>query len=219
MFLARRARKDNKVATRSKSSKRWLREHFSDAAVRAAHEHGYRSRAVFKLRELDERYHLLRMGMRVLDLGAAPGGWSQYAAEKVTPGGLVVASDILDFEPLAGVQSVRGDFTDAEVAERIERLFGPQGADLVMSDMAPNLSGQRAVDQPRAMLLAELALATAETLLCESGCFVCKLFQGEGSDAFTAQLRHKFARVAVRKPGASRPRSREVYALAWNPKL
>ena len=174
---------------------------------------------MFKLRELDERYQLLTAGMRVLDLGAAPGGWSQYAAERVLPGGLVVASDILVFEPVEGVQSVIGDFTEAEVAERIGRLFAPGGADLVMSDMAPNMSGQRAVDQPRAMFLAELALDLAETLLGESGCFLSKLFQGEGSDAFIAQLRSKFARVAVRKPNASRPRSREIYALAWNPKL
>ncbi len=207
------------MATRSKSSKRWLREHFSDAAVRAAQQHGYRSRAVFKLRELDERYQLLTPGMRVLDLGAAPGGWSQYAAERVAPGGIVVASDILAFEPLAGVQIVIGDFTDTEVADRIRQLFAPGGADLVMSDMAPNISGQRAVDQPRAMLLAELALDMAESLLGESGCFLSKLFQGEGSDAFVAQLRTKFRRVVVRKPSASRPRSREIYALAWNPKL
>ncbi|MDH3451373.1 MAG: RlmE family RNA methyltransferase [Gammaproteobacteria bacterium] len=207
------------MATRSKSSKRWLREHFSDASVRAAQEQGYRSRAVFKLRELDERYQLFNAGMRVLDLGAAPGGWSQYAAERVLPAGLVVASDMLAFEPLEGVHSVIGDFTDAQVAEGIKRLFAPLGADLVMSDMAPNMSGQRAVDQPRAMHLAELALEMAESLLCESGCFVSKYFQGEGSDVFIAQLRGKFARVTVRKPSASRPRSREIYALAWNPKL
>jgi 23S rRNA (uridine2552-2'-O)-methyltransferase len=207
------------VSTRSKSSKRWLREHFSDASVREAQALGYRSRAVVKLRELDERYHLFQPGMRVLDLGAAPGSWSQYAAERVLPAGCVVASDVLEFAPLDGVQRVIGDFTEAPVAERIQALFEPQGADLVMSDMAPNMSGQRAVDQPRAMYLAELALEMAETLLCESGCFVSKLFQGEGSDAYIERLRALFARVAVRKPPASRPRSREIYALAWNPKL
>lgn len=207
------------MAGRSKSSKRWLREHFSDVSVRDAREQGYRSRAVFKLRELDERYHLLTPGMRVLDLGAAPGGWSQYAAERVLPGGLVVASDMLAFEPLAGVQSVVGDFTDALVAERVHALFAPHGADLVMSDMAPNMSGQRIVDQPRAMHLAELALESAQALLGRSGCFVSKVFQGEGSDAFVARLRREFDRVVVRKPDASRPRSREVYVLACNPKL
>jgi 23S rRNA (uridine2552-2'-O)-methyltransferase len=207
------------VPTRSKSSKRWLREHFSDASVREAQALGYRSRAVVKLRELDERYHLLQPGMRVLDLGAAPGSWSQYAAERVLPAGCVVASDVLEFAPLDGVHRVIGDFTEAPVAERIQALFEPRGADLVMSDMAPNMSGQRAVDQPRAMYLAELALEMAETLLCESGFFVSKLFQGEGSDAYIERLRASFARVAVRKPHASRPRSREIYALAWNPKL
>jgi len=207
------------VATRSKSSKRWLREHFNDASVREAQTLGYRSRAVFKLRELDERYQLLKSGMRVLDLGAAPGSWSQYAAERVLPAGRVVASDVLEFEPLDGVQSVIGDFTDAQVAGRIHALFGARGADLVMSDMAPNMSGQRAVDQPRAMYLTELALEMAETLLCESGCFVSKLFQGEGSELYIARMRRSFARVAVRKPPTSRSRSREIYALAWNPKL
>lgn len=207
------------MATRSKSSRRWLREHFSDASVREAHAQGYRSRAVVKLRELDTRYGLLKPGMRVLDLGAAPGGWSQYAAERVLPGGRVVASDVLAFEPLSGVEQVIGDFTDAEVAERIQALLGPGGADLVMSDMAPNLSGQRSIDQPRAMYLAELALDMAQHVLSGSGCLVCKLFQGEGSEVFVEQLRGRFARTVVSKPPASRARSRETYALAWNPKL
>ncbi|MDH3713354.1 MAG: RlmE family RNA methyltransferase [Gammaproteobacteria bacterium] len=207
------------MAVRSKSSKRWLREHFSDASVREAQALGYRSRAVVKLRELDERYRLFKSGMRVLDLGAAPGSWSQYAAERVLPAGRVVASDLLEFAPLDGVQRVIGDFTEAPVAERIKALVGSRGADLVMSDMAPNMSGQRGVDQPRAMYLAELALEMAEMVLCESGCFVSKLFQGEGSDVFIERMRASFLRVAVRKPPASRPRSREIYALAWNLKL
>lgn len=207
------------MAGRSKQSKRWLREHSTDAHVREARALGYRSRAVFKLRELDERYHLFKRGMQVLDLGAAPGGWSQYAAERVLPGGRVVACDLADIAPLEGVHTVIADFTDAQAAERIELMFRPQGADLVMSDMAPNMSGQRAVDQPRALHLAELALASAHSLLNESGCFVTKLFQGSGSDAFVRCLKGSFERVVVRKPAASRPRSREVYALAWNPKL
>jgi 23S rRNA (uridine2552-2'-O)-methyltransferase len=207
------------VPGRSKSSKRWLREHFNDASVREAQALGYRSRAVIKLRELDERYHLFTAGMRVLDLGAAPGSWSQYAAERVLPAGRVVASDVLEFAPLQGVERVIGDFTEAPVAERIQTLFGPRGVDLVMSDMAPNMSGHRAVDQPRAIYLAELALEMAETLLCETGCFVSKLFQGEGSDVFIERMRTSFVRVVVRKPPASRARSRELYALAWNPKL
>ncbi len=207
------------MTARSKSSKRWLREHFSDVHVRGAQAHGYRSRAVFKLQELHERYDLLRPGMHVLDLGAAPGGWSQFAAERVLPSGSVVACDILEFVAVPGVQTVIGDFNEVQVARRIHALFAGHGADLVMSDMAPNMTGQRSVDQPRAMFLAELALETAQALLNDSGCFVTKLFQGEGHDAFVAQLRANFMRVAVRKPTASRPRSREVYALAWNPKL
>ena len=207
------------MAHRSKSSKRWLREHFADAHVRGAHAQGYRSRAVFKLQELDERYDLFRPGMRVLDLGAAPGGWSEYAAERVLPGGSVVACDLPMFDAPQGVHAVIGDFTEAEVAEHIEALVGERGADLVMSDMAPNMSGQRVIDQPRAMHLAELALDAALRLLDDSGCFITKLFQGAGSDAFVARLKERFNRVAVRKPRASRGRSREMYALAWNPKL
>ncbi len=207
------------MARRSKSSKRWLQEHFADPHVRQAQTLGYRSRAVFKLRALDERYALLRPGMTVLDLGAAPGGWSEYAAERVGAQGRVVASDILAFAPIDGVEQVIGDFTEAAVAQRITAALGAAGADLVICDMAPNMSGLRAVDQPRAMYLAELALELAGQVLAGQGCFVCKVFQGAGFDAFANELRARFGRVAIRKPPASRDRSREVYALAWNPKL
>ena len=207
------------MARRSRSSKRWLQEHFADPHVRQAHTDGYLSRAVFKLKELDERYQLFRPGMRVLDLGAAPGGWSQYAAERIAPDGLVVACDLLPVAELPNVTTVVGDFREEVVADAVREALGRAPADLVMSDMAPNISGQRQVDQPRAMYLAELALAMAQETLHEEGCFVTKLFQGEGSDAFVAELRSGFARAAVRKPAASRDRSREVYALAWNPKL
>ncbi len=207
------------MARRSKSSKRWLQEHFADPHVRQAQTLGYRSRAVFKLRALDERYALLRPGMTVLDLGAAPGGWSEYAAERVGAQGRVVASDILAFAPIDGVEQVIGDFTEAAVAQRITAALGAAGADLVICDMAPNMSGLRAVDQPRAMYLAELALELAGQVLEGQGCFVCKVFQGAGFDAFANELRARFGRVAIRKPPASRDRSREVYALAWNPKL
>lgn len=207
------------MARRSRNSKRWLREHFSDRHVQQAHAHGYRSRAAFKLQALDERYALLRPGLVVLDLGAAPGGWSQYAATRVAPGGRVVASDMLAMAPLPGVEFVAGDFTETAVAERIRGCLGETGADLVISDMAPNMSGHKAVDQPRAMHLAELALEMAHEVLRPTGCFVTKLFQGAGSDAYLARLRREFSRAAIRKPDASRARSREVYALAWNPKL
>jgi len=207
------------VPKRSKSSNRWLREHFEDPHVRAAQAAGYRSRAVFKLQALDRRYGLLRPGLVVLDLGAAPGAWSQYAARRVAPGGRVLASDILAFEPIAGVQAVIGDFTEAAVAERIRAQFAARPADLVISDLAPNISGQRAVDQPRAMYLAELALDMAGDVLGEPGCFVTKLFQGAGFEAYVQRLRAGFTRVVVRKPDASRARSSETYALAWGRKL
>ncbi len=200
--------------SRSKSSRRWLDEHHRDPYVRAAQQAGYRSRAVFKLRELDERHGLLRPGMTVLDLGAAPGGWSQYAAERLAGRGRIVASDILPMEPLPGVEFVRGDFREQAVFEALLAALDGQPVDLVFSDMAPNMSGMGAVDQPRAMYLAELALELATRVLAPRGTFLVKLFQGEGFDAFVRDLRQRFQNVGVRKPKASRPRSREVYALA-----
>jgi 23S rRNA (uridine2552-2'-O)-methyltransferase len=202
------------MAKRSKSSQRWLREHFDDPFVARAQQEGYRSRAVYKLTEIDRRDQLLRPGLRVVDLGAAPGGWSQYAAERVGPSGRVVASDILAMEPIPGVEIVTGDFHEESVLSAILEQLGGEMADLVLSDIAPNLSGTDAIDQPRAMHLCELALDLAVRVLKPNGVFLVKLFQGQGSDEFMRELRRRFARVVVRKPEASRPRSREVYVLA-----
>ena len=199
---------------RSKSSGRWLREHVEDVHVRRAQADGYRSRAVYKLREIDEKDALLRRGMAVLELGSAPGGWTQYVAERVGPTGRVVASDILPMDAVGDVTFVQGDFTERSVAEEIERALGVDGCDLVISDMAPNLSGVPSSDQARAMALAELALDTALRVLNPDGAFVTKVFQGEGFDAFGKALRAGFSSVKVRKPEASRARSREVYLVA-----
>lgn len=202
--------------TRSKSSKRWLREHFDDPYVRRAQEEGYRSRAAFKLLEIQKKDRLLRPGMTVLDLGAAPGGWSQVAARIVGPRGRVIATDLLGVEAIPGVEFIQGDFREDEVLQRILASLGDSRADLVISDMAPNLSGMGAVDQPRAMYLAELALDLARETLRPGGDLLVKLFQGEGFDAFMSALRSHFGRVQIRKPKASRPRSRELYVLARN---
>ncbi len=198
----------------SKSSKRWLREHFSDAYVRSSRERGYRSRASYKLLELNAKDRLLRPGMRVVDLGAAPGGWSQVASELVGHRGRVLASDILPMEPLAGVEFIRGDFTEAAVLEQLLAAVDKDGADLVISDMAPNITGIVETDQPRAMYLAELALDMANQVLKPKGDFIAKVFQGEGFDQFLRECRRNFAKVAIRKPSASRARSREVYVVA-----
>jgi len=203
---------------RSKSSGRWLKEHFSDPYVQQARKQGYRSRAALKLAALDERDRLLRPGMTVVDLGAAPGGWSQVAAERVGRGGRVIALDILDMERVEGVTFIRADFREDEALEALERALDGRGVDLVLSDMAPNISGQDAVDQPRAMYLAELALDFARRWLNPEGTLVVKLFQGEGFDEFLAEIRAGFRRVVMRKPPASRGRSREMYALASGPK-
>ncbi len=207
------------VKSRSKSSKRWLAEHFDDPFVKQAQREGWRSRAVFKLLELDERYGLLRPGHCVVDLGAAPGGWSQLARRRVGPDGRVLALDLLEIEDISGVETVVGDFTDDEPLARLEALLGSRPVDLVLSDMAPNMSGMSAVDQPRAMYLAELALAFAKQWLKPGGDLVVKAFQGEGFDAFVRGCRDAFQTVAIRKPAASRPRSREVYVLGRGRKL
>lgn len=199
---------------RSKSSQRWLKEHFDDPFVSRAQQEGYRSRAVYKLAEIDRRDRLLRPGMRVVDLGAAPGGWSQYAAERVGPSGRVVGSDILAIEPIPGVEIVTGDFRDEAVLHLILERLGGEHADLVLSDIAPNLSGTDAVDQPRAIHLCELALDLAVRVLKPNGAFLVKVFQGQGSDEFLRELKRCFAQVLIRKPDASRLRSREVYVLA-----
>lgn len=200
--------------SRSKSSARWLREHVQDAHVKQAHSDGYRSRAVYKLREIDEKDGLLAKGAAVLELGSAPGGWTQYVAERIGSKGRIVASDILPMDAVADVEFIQGDFTEASVASRIEESLGPAGADLVISDMAPNLSGVASSDQARVMALAELALDTAVRVLNPEGAFVVKVFQGAGFEEFVTALRKTFRNVKVRKPDASRSRSREVYLVA-----
>ncbi len=212
------------MATRSKSSQRWLKEHFSDPFVKKAQAEGMRSRAAYKLEELAERDRLLRPGMVVVDLGAAPGGWSQWVRQELDrmeqalpPGarrGRVIASDILEMPALAGVEFLHGDFRDDAVLSQLLALLGGDAVDLVLSDMAPNKSGVEAVDQSRAMHLAELAMEFADGQLRTGGTFLIKLFQGAGSDDYLRELRRRYARVAIRKPAASRRRSPEVYALA-----
>ncbi|MDD3447431.1 MAG: 23S rRNA (uridine(2552)-2'-O)-methyltransferase RlmE [Gammaproteobacteria bacterium] len=201
---------------RSKSSNRWLQEHFNDAYVKRAQQEGYRSRAVFKLLEIQERDKLLRPGMTVVDLGAAPGGWSEAAVRLVGDRGRVVALDILPMDAIAGVEFIQGDFREDEVLDRLIGCVGNRPVDLVMSDMAPNISGTKAVDQPRAMYLAELALDLARRVLAPGGDFLVKVFQGEDFDAYLREVRGSFGKVMIRKPKASRPRSREVYLLARN---
>ncbi len=204
---------------RSKSSKRWLREHFADEFVRRAQKAGYRSRSVYKLEEIQRKYRLFRPGMIVVDLGAAPGGWSQYAAGMMGGQGAIFALDLLPMEPLQGVEFMQGDFGDDEVVERFMHWLEGRSIDLVMSDMAPNISGMKAVDQPRAMYLVELAAAFANRVLAPDGTFLVKVFQGEGFEAVLRQMRAAFGRVSTYKPKASRDRSREFYVLARNPKV
>ncbi|GAB2508018.1 23S rRNA (uridine(2552)-2'-O)-methyltransferase RlmE [Microbulbifer agarilyticus] len=199
---------------RSKSSHRWLREHFNDHYVKQSQKDGYRSRASYKLQELQEKDRLVKPGMTVVDLGAAPGGWSQVAAELVGHKGRVLASDILPMDALAGVDFVQGDFTEEAVFEELLEKLGEERADLVISDMAPNMSGVRAVDQPASMYLVELAVDMARQTLKSGGAFVAKVFQGEGFDELIRDLRSQYQTVVTRKPGASRPRSREVYVVA-----
>jgi 23S rRNA (uridine2552-2'-O)-methyltransferase len=207
------------MATRSKSSQRWLKEHFSDPYVKKAQAEGMRSRAAYKLEELVERDRLLKPGMTVVDLGAAPGGWSQWvrqaldALDRERPG-RVIALDILEMPPLAGVEFLHGDFREDAVLSTLEATLGGDPVDLVLSDMAPNKSGMDAVDQPRIMYLAELAMDFADNHLRPGGTFLIKLFQGTGFDDYLRDLRRRYAKVSIRKPAASRRRSPEVYALA-----
>lgn len=201
---------------RSKSSARWLREHFTDEYVKRAQQEGYRSRAVYKLLEIHEKDRLLRPGLTVVDLGAAPGGWSQLAARLLGGPGQVIALDILPIEPLPGVQCITGDFREAAVLEQLLATLDGRTVDLVLSDMAPNTSGVKAVDQPAVMYLAELALDFAQQRLRPGGDFLVKVFQGEGFDPYLKALRAAFATVAPRKPRASRARSAEQYLLARN---
>lgn len=201
---------------RSKSSARWLQEHFSDEYVKRAQAEGYRSRAVYKLLEINDKDRLLRRGLSVIDLGAAPGGWSQLAAHLVGDSGQVIALDILPLEPLAGVTAIHGDFRDTAVLEQLLTALDGRMVDVVLSDMAPNTSGIKAVDQPAMIYLAELALDLAQQCLRHGGDLLVKVFQGEGFDAYLKQLRGHFASVTPRKPSASRARSIEQYLLARN---
>ncbi|MCR5085622.1 MAG: 23S rRNA (uridine(2552)-2'-O)-methyltransferase RlmE [Succinivibrionaceae bacterium] len=198
---------------RTPSQARWLKEHFSDPYVKEAHRQGLRSRAAFKIDELQQRDRIVREGDTVIDLGAAPGGWSERAVRWVGESGRVLALDILPMRPIPGVEFIQGDFRDDGVFLRFYGMVG-QGADVVLSDMAPNLSGNAAIDQPRAMLLSELALDLARRVLRDGGSMVVKVFTGEGSQEFHAALKRDFSSVRVRKPDASRDRSRETYMVA-----
>ncbi len=202
------------MATRSKSSQRWLKEHFSDPYVKKAQAEGMRSRAAYKLEELVARDRFLKPGMTVVDLGAAPGGWSQWVRQALGEQGRVIALDILEMPSLAGVEFLHGDFREGAVLSALETTLGGAPVDLVLSDMAPNKSGMDAVDQPRMMYLAELAMDFADNHLRPGGTFLIKLFQGAGFDDYLRELRRRYAKVSIRKPAASRRRSPEVYALA-----
>ena len=198
---------------KSKSSRRWLNEHFDDPYVRQAQREGFRGRAAYKLQELDDRHGLLRKGQRVVDLGAAPGGWSQIAKDLAGDEGMVFALDILPMDPIAGVHIIEGDFREQGPFDKLLAMLDGRSVDLVISDMAPNISGVAAVDQPRSMYLCELALEFARQTLRPGGDFLVKVFQGEGFDEFFRQMRESFGKVVTRKPQASRSKSREVYLL------
>jgi len=199
---------------RSKSSGQWLQEHVNDPYVKQAQRDGYRSRASYKLIQLNEKDKLIRPGMLVVDLGSAPGGWSQVAGRLVGAQGQVVATDILPMDPLPKVEFVQGDFTEDAVLQQILALLGGRKPDLVLCDIAPNITGVDSADQASSMYLVELALDFARQALKPGGDFVAKVFQGAGSDAYLKEVRTSFDKVLVRKPAASRPRSREVYLVA-----
>jgi 23S rRNA (uridine2552-2'-O)-methyltransferase len=199
---------------RSKSSHQWLRKHFDDEYVKRAQREGYRSRAVYKLDEIQQKDHILRPGSVVVDLGAAPGGWSQYAAQVLKGRGRIIALDILPMDPLPGVEFLQGDFREVDVLNALNELLGGATVNLVMYDMAPNISGMEAVDQPRSMYLVELAADFAASVLGKGGDLLFKGFQGEGFDSLLKDLREQYRKVLIRKPKASRSRSREVYVLA-----
>ncbi len=202
---------------RTASSKRWLAEHIADHYVQEARRLGFRSRAIFKIKEINERDKLFRQGQVVVDLGAAPGAWSQYARPILGPKGRVIALDILPMDPLPGVDFIHGDFREVSVLSELETLVGEgTRVDLVMSDMAPNITGVSTSDQVGTILLCELALEFARARLKPKGIFLTKLFQGEGFDPYLKAVRASFESVVIRKPKASRPRSREVYLLARN---
>lgn len=201
------------MVQRSKSSANWLREHFNDPFVKQAQKDGYRSRASYKLLEIQEKDRLIRPGMSVIDLGAAPGGWSQVTSRLIGGQGRLIASDILEMDSIPDVTFIQGDFTQDEVLQQILQAVGDSHVDLVISDMAPNMSGTPAVDMPRAMFLCELALDLATRVLKPGGDFLIKIFQGEGFDMYLKDVRSKFDKVQMRKPSSSRDRSREQYLL------
>ena len=192
----------------------WIKQHVKDPYVKQSQVDGYRSRASYKLLEIVEKDRLIRSGMTVVDLGSAPGGWSQVAARLVGHTGRVHALDLLPMDSIAGVDFIQGDFTEEDVFDELLRLIENRPVDLVISDMAPNLSGNKAVDQPAVMYLAELAVELAEKVLTINGVFIAKLFQGQGFDPFVLQVRKLFNGVSIIKPDASRSRSREVYLVA-----
>jgi 23S rRNA (uridine2552-2'-O)-methyltransferase len=204
---------------RSKSSRQWLDRHFKDEYVKQAQKAGYRSRAAFKLLEIQKKDKIFKPGMSVVDLGAAPGGWCQVARELVGDKGRIVAMDILPMDPIAGVEFIQGDFREAYPLDALEKSLNGEAVDLVISDMAPNVTGINSVDQPRAIYLCELALDFAREVLKPGGSFVVKVFQGEGFDAYLKALRREFKRVVSRKPSSSRAKSREVYLVAGNFKM
>ncbi len=192
----------------------WRERQERDPYVKRARAEGWRSRAVYKLEQIDKKERLFKKGMVILDLGSAPGSWSQYATEKLDGDATIVAVDLLEMDALPCVDFIQGDFREDDILEALQQKLSDRHADLVMSDMAPNISGNRAIDQPRSMYLVELALDVCNDVLKPGGAFVCKLFQGEGADAFIATARQRFQRVKVMKPEASRSGSREVYLVA-----
>ncbi|MDD2660753.1 MAG: 23S rRNA (uridine(2552)-2'-O)-methyltransferase RlmE [Methylococcales bacterium] len=198
---------------RSKSSSRWMQEHFEDEYVKMAQAKGYRSRAVFKLKEIQDKDQIIRPGMNVVDLGAAPGGWSQFARQLIGKKNKLIALDMLPMDTLDGVDFIQGDFREEAVLDQLHAVLEGAPVNLVMSDMAPNMSGNRGVDQPSAIYLGELALDTAKAVLSKDGSFLVKLFHGEGFEAFHLEVQRYFTKVVIRKPKASRPRSNEIYIL------
>lgn len=199
---------------RSKSSNQWMQEHFDDEYVKKAQAMGYRSRSTFKLVEIQEKDKIIQSGMNVIDLGAAPGGWSDYARKIVGKKNKVIGLDLLAIDPIDGVDFIQGDFRENDVLDELLQLLEGAPVDLVMSDMAPNISGNKAMDQPRSIYLGELALDTAQTILIKGGTFLTKMFQGAGFDEYKKEVSKCFSSVVIRKPKASRPRSKEVYILA-----
>jgi 23S rRNA (uridine2552-2'-O)-methyltransferase len=199
---------------RSKSSNQWMQEHFDDEYVKKAQAMGYRSRSTFKLIEIQEKDRIIKPGMNIIDLGAAPGGWSEYASKIVGKKNKVIALDLLDIDPIEGVDFIQGDFREDDGLDALYKLLDGAAIDLVMSDMAPNISGNKAMDQPRSIYLAELALDTAQTVLQKGGTFLIKMFQGVGFDEYKRDVEKSFSSVIIRKPKSSRARSNEVYILA-----